>query len=68
MSGFQNEELTKEFSMEEFSIAIKQMHLDKSPGPDDFNPGFYQNCWSKVGLTIFAEGCKWLEQVRSLQI
>ena len=37
-----NDFLISPFSLEEFTIAIKQMHPDKSPGPDGFNPTFYQ--------------------------
>lgn len=25
------------------------MHLDKSPGPDGMNPGFYQRFWDITG-------------------
>lgn len=28
------------------------MHLNKSPGPDDMSPGFYQRYWSIVGNDI----------------
>ena len=37
-----NESLVAPFSKEEFTKAIKQMHPEKSPGPDGLNPGFYQ--------------------------
>lgn len=40
LSNDQNEKLTRDFSIEEFDIAISQMHGDKSPGPDGFNPAF----------------------------
>lgn len=39
----QNRLLTAEFTLEEFSTAIKEMHPDKSAGPDDLNPVFFQN-------------------------
>lgn len=29
------------------------MHLDKAPGPDDFNLGFYQSYWDVVGDDVF---------------
>ena len=38
----ENESLVAPFSKEEFTKAIKQMHPEKSPGPDGLNPGFYQ--------------------------
>lgn len=39
----QNKILTSELSFEELSIEIKQIHPDKSAGPDGFNPAFFQN-------------------------
>lgn len=43
-----NNELTKPFCIEEFREATFQMHPDKSPGPDSFNPAFYQKFWDVV--------------------
>ena len=36
-----NESLVAPFSKAEFTKAIKQMHPEKSPGPDGLNWGFY---------------------------
>lgn len=36
-----NANLFAPFSFEEFTIAIKQMHPDKSLGPDGMNPACY---------------------------
>lgn len=52
--------LEKEFTFEEFSEAIKQMHLDKSAGPDGLNPAFYQNFWNILVRKFFSDvlnGC-----------
>lgn len=49
----QNRLLTKDFSMEEFSVAIKQIHPDKSAGPDGLNPTFFQSFWKLVGKEVF---------------
>ena len=48
----QNAALLAPFSYDEFTEAIKQMHLDKSPGPDGFNPGFYLSFWKHNGKDI----------------
>ncbi|XP_074356080.1 uncharacterized protein LOC141695759 [Apium graveolens] len=45
----QNRKLIAEFTMEEFSVAIKQMHPNKSAGPDGLNPAFYQHFWNLFG-------------------
>ncbi|XP_074346861.1 uncharacterized protein LOC141685668 [Apium graveolens] len=45
----QNRDLIAEFKIEEFSEAIKQMHPDKSAGPDGLNPAFYQHFWGLFG-------------------
>lgn len=36
-----NAKLTKHFTIDEFKMAVFQMHPDKSPGPDGFNPAFF---------------------------
>lgn len=52
--------LCGELQFEEFSDAIKQMHPDKSSGPDGLNPAFYQSFWSVMGREVF-DCCKqWL--------
>lgn len=61
VSEDQNGQLTKEFTMLEFTRAINQMHPDKSPGLDGFNPTFFQSSWSTIGQDVFEEGRKWLE-------
>lgn len=40
ISNEQNEALTVELTFEEFTLAVKQMHLDKASGPDGLNPAF----------------------------
>lgn len=37
----QNMKLVADLTFEQFSEAVKQMHPDKSVGPDDLNPVFY---------------------------
>ncbi|XP_074356304.1 uncharacterized protein LOC141696006 [Apium graveolens] len=55
-----NRDLIAEFKIEEFSEAIKQMHPDKSAGPDGLNPAFYQHFWGLCGKDVF-QCCKnWL--------
>lgn len=50
----QNKSLTREFTFEEFSIAIKKkMHPDKSAGPDGLNPAFYQHYWNLFRKDVF---------------
>ncbi|CAN0915714.1 Transposon TX1 uncharacterized 149 kDa protein [Linum grandiflorum] len=38
------------------------MHPDKAPGPDGFNPGFYQKFWHLVGAQITASCRAWLDR------
>lgn len=58
----QNDELVRDFSMNELKKAIKQMHIDKLSGLNGFNPAFYQHCWPTVGEDIFREAKHWLDQ------
>ena len=36
------------FSEEEVWATVKEMHLDKAPGPDGFTGRFYKFCWSII--------------------
>lgn len=44
-SADQNAQLVREFTFAEFTVAIKQMHLDKASGPDGLNP-FFRVFWN----------------------
>jgi len=53
-----NDFLTAPFQVQEFKEAIYSMHPDKCPGPDGFNPEFFQKFW--CNSDIFSECCSWL--------
>ena len=55
-----NDFLTANFSKEEFRVAIFSMNSDKCPGPDGYNPGFYQHFWNVCSDDIFKDCCEWL--------
>lgn len=57
----QNELLTAEVTFEKFTVAMGQMHHDKSAGPDGLNPPFYQNFWKVLGREVFQCCKKWLQ-------
>ena len=48
-----NNVLISPFSKGQFCQALFQMHYDKSPGPDGFNPAFYKHFWYLIGDGIF---------------
>ncbi|MCI46067.1 CNGC5-like protein, partial [Trifolium medium] len=48
-----NQMLTAPFTEEEFRQAAFSMHPDKSPRPDNLNPGFYRKFWPLFGREIF---------------
>lgn len=53
--------LIEDVSFEEFTVAVHQMHPDKTSGPDGLNPTFYQNFWEMMGKEVF-DCCKdWLQ-------
>lgn len=60
----QNAKLEEEFTFEEFSEALKQMHPDKSAGPDGLNPAFYQNFWNLMGKEVFHCCVSWLKEMK----
>jgi len=44
--------LNKPFSAVEVEIAMKSMGKYKAPGPDGYQPIFYQSCWEIVGDSV----------------
>jgi hypothetical protein len=48
-----NDRLVAPITREELKEALFQMHPDKAPGPDGFNPAFYQHFWDLCGGDIF---------------
>jgi hypothetical protein len=54
--------LTAPFQASEFKDAMFAMQPDKCPGPDGFNPGFYQHFWSTCSGDIYRECCQWLNE------
>lgn len=64
VSPEQNEKLISTITFEEFTQAVKQMHPDKSAGPDGFSPAFFQHFWKLIGEEIFLSCREWLEEVK----
>ncbi|GAU25945.1 hypothetical protein TSUD_16830 [Trifolium subterraneum] len=54
--------LTAPITKVEIQQALFQMHPDKSPGPDGFNPAFYQRFWEQCSDDIFNAASTWLER------
>ncbi|MCI38529.1 CNGC5-like protein, partial [Trifolium medium] len=57
-----NERLVMPITREELKEALFQMHPDKAPGPDGFNPAFYQHFWDFCGNDIFEAAKEWLDR------
>ncbi|XVE66534.1 hypothetical protein DITRI_Ditri08aG0086900 [Diplodiscus trichospermus] len=55
-----NEILMAPFTVDEFKKVVFQMHPDNSPGPDGFNPAFYQQFWPHFGMELFPSCINWL--------
>ncbi|GAU29062.1 hypothetical protein TSUD_278180, partial [Trifolium subterraneum] len=54
--------LTAPITKAEIQQALFHMHPDKSPGPDGFNPAFYQRFWEQCSDDIFRAASTWLER------
>lgn len=63
VTNSENALLTEPFTIEEFKKALFQMHPDKSPGPDGFNPVFFQRFWNIVGTDIFDGAIEWVKRL-----
>jgi hypothetical protein len=57
-----NDKLTAPVTKEEIHEALTQMHPDKAPGPDGFNPAFYQHFWNICGDDIYEAVKEWMER------
>jgi hypothetical protein len=57
-----NERLVAPITREELKEALFQMHPDKAPGPDGFNPAFYKHFWELCGSDIYEAAKDWLER------
>ncbi|GAU34086.1 hypothetical protein TSUD_255820 [Trifolium subterraneum] len=62
VSAEDNAFLEAPITKEEIRTALFQMHPDKSPGPDGFNPAFFQNFWHLCGDEVFAATKEWLQR------
>lgn len=47
-------DLSKEFTVEEITKALKQIHLNKAPDPDGMSTLFFQKYWGIVGDIVLA--------------
>jgi hypothetical protein len=57
-----NERLMAPITREELKDALFHMHPDKAPGPDGFNPTFFEHFWSMCGDDIFTAVTLWLDR------
>ncbi|GAU35387.1 hypothetical protein TSUD_160380 [Trifolium subterraneum] len=62
VSQEENDRLVAPITKVELKNALFQMQPDKSPGPDGFNPAFYQHFWNICGDGIFEATKEWLER------
>ncbi|CAN0863338.1 Transposon TX1 uncharacterized 149 kDa protein [Linum grandiflorum] len=64
ISAEDNAQLTSPFTKDEFCLALFDMNPNKSPGPDGFNPGFYQKffgiCLAMISIQRALHG--WLRE------
>lgn len=52
LSSTDQRDLNKPFTSEEVEVAIRSMGKFKAPGPDGYQPVFYQHCWELVGESV----------------
>jgi hypothetical protein len=59
--------LVAPFSSSEVLAAIRAMNKDSTPGPDGFNPSFYQAAWPTVRLCVMALLAEFLDGTTDLE-
>lgn len=52
LSHADKRDLQRPFTADEIETAIRSMGSFKAPGPDGFQPVFYQRCWDTVGSSV----------------
>ncbi|MCH79466.1 endonuclease/exonuclease/phosphatase family protein, partial [Trifolium medium] len=57
-----NDRLVAPITREKLKEALFQMNPDKAPGPDGFNPAFYQHFWELCSDDIFEAAKEWLDR------
>jgi hypothetical protein len=57
-----NDKLVMPITRDELKEALFQMHPDKAPGPDEFNPTFYQHFWELCGNDVYEASKEWLDK------
>jgi ribonuclease HI len=62
ISAEDNAILEASITKEELKTALFEMHPDKSPGPDGFNPAFFQKFWHLCGDDVFTAVKDWLQR------
>jgi hypothetical protein len=62
VSESDNVMLTQPVTKEEIRQALWHMHPNKAPGPDGFNPAFFQHYWDICGDDIWRAANSWLER------
>lgn len=60
ISNEDNAILLSPFTKNEFQEALFQMDPNKSPGPDGYNPAFFQKCWHLMGEEFFNQCEDWM--------
>ncbi|XP_058776144.1 uncharacterized protein LOC131650452 [Vicia villosa] len=58
----ENVKLIRPISQEELYESLCDMHPNKSPGPDGFNPAFYKKIWELCGRDIWLAATNWLSR------
>ena len=54
--------LEETFSTEEIDVIIKDLHSNKSLGPDGFNSNFIKKCWSIIKKDFYDLGNQFLRR------
>ncbi|GAU27412.1 hypothetical protein TSUD_356480 [Trifolium subterraneum] len=62
ISAKDNAMLEAPITKEELRTTLFQMHPDKSPGPDGYNPAFFQKNWHLCGDEVFMAAKDWLQR------
>lgn len=62
ITNAQNEMLIEYLTFEEFTEAVRNMHPDKTSGPNGLNPTFFQHIWKLISREIFRRCRNWLDE------
>jgi len=67
MQQYNLEELVTPFTEQEINVVLKDLPVDKAPGPDGFNGYLFKKCWNLIRPDIYRLCTGFYEHIADLK-